>query len=39
MTFGDIAFSGSGVSRNPQSGRIQLQLFLRFGPSTKGAKK
>ena len=37
--FGEIAFSGPGVARNPQTGRLSLQLFLKFGPSTKGAKK
>ena len=37
--FGDIAYSGAGVSRNSQTGRLSLQLFLKFGPSTKGAKK
>ena len=37
--FGEIAFSGPGVARNPQTGRLSLQLFLKFGPSTKGGKK
>ena len=37
--FGDISFSGSGVSRDPRSGRLLLQLYLKFGPSLKGAKK
>lgn len=37
--FGEIAYSGPGVSRNPTTGRLSLQLFLKFGPSTKGAKK
>lgn len=37
--FGDIAYSGPGVARNPQTGRLSLQLYLKFGPSTKAAKK
>ena len=37
--FGEIAFSGPGVARNPQTGRLSLQLYLKFGASTKGAKK
>lgn len=37
--FGEIAYSGAGVDRNPTTGRLSLQLFLRFGPPTKGAKK
>ena len=36
--FDDFAFSGSGVSRNPTTGRLSLQLFLHFKP-LKGAKK
>ncbi len=37
--FGEIAYSGVGVGRDPQTGRLSLQLFLKFGPSGKGAKK
>lgn len=37
--FDDYSFSGSGVSRNAQSRRLQLQLFLRFRPAAKGGKK
>jgi hypothetical protein len=37
--FGEVAYSGSGVARNPQTGRLSLQLFLKFGPSAKGGKK
>jgi hypothetical protein len=36
---GDVSFAGSGVSRNQLTGRLSLQLFLKFGPRTKGAKK
>ena len=37
--FEDFAFSGSGVSRNAQSRRLQLQLFLRFKAAFRGGKK
>ena len=37
--FDDFAFSGAGVSRDPQSHRLSLQLFLRFRPIQKGGKK
>lgn len=37
--FGEVNYAGSGLERNPQTGRLSLQLFLKFGPSTKGAKK
>ena len=37
--FDDFAFSGSGVSRNAQNRRLQLQLFLRFRIPNKGGKK
>jgi hypothetical protein len=39
INFGEIAFSGPGVARNPQTGKLSLQLFLKFGPSVKGPKK
>jgi len=39
MNFDDFAYSGPGVSRNPQTGRLSLQLFLRFKPAVKGAKR
>lgn len=41
--FEDISFSGPGVSRNPQTSRLSLQLFLKFRTAAatvaKGAKK
>ena len=37
--FDDFAFSGAGVSRNPQTHRLSLQLYLRFRVAPKGAKK
>lgn len=37
--FEDYAFAGAGVSRNPQTHRLSLQLFLRFRPAYKGGKK
>ena len=37
--FDDFAFSGSGVSRNGQTRRLQLQLFLRFRTKPLGGKK
>lgn len=37
--FDDFAFSGAGVSRNPQTHRLSLQLYLRFRVASKGAKK
>jgi hypothetical protein len=40
--FSEISYAGSGVSRNPQSGRLSLQLFFRFGPDPRlklGGKK
>ena len=39
VNFDEFAFSGAGVSRNPQTRRLQLQLFLRFRPAAKGGKK
>ena len=39
VNFDDFAFSGAGVSRNPQTRRLQLQLFLRFKTAAKGAKR
>jgi hypothetical protein len=36
--FDSFAFSGPGVSRNPQTRRLSLQLFLRFKTAAKGAK-
>ena len=36
--FDDFAFSGAGVSRNLTTGRLSLQLFLRFKSNLKGAK-
>ena len=37
--FEDYAFAGAGVSRNPQTHRLSLQLFLRFKSAFKGGKK
>jgi Tfp pilus assembly protein PilN len=37
--FDDFAFSGAGVSRDPQTHRLSLQLYLRFRVASKGAKK
>ena len=36
--FEGFAFSGPGVSRNPQTRRLSLQLFLKFKTPAKGAK-
>lgn len=37
--FGEVSYSGSGVTRDARTGRLSLQLFLKFGPRAKGAKK
>ncbi|MEO6875508.1 MAG: hypothetical protein ABI222_11880 [Opitutaceae bacterium] len=37
--FDEIAYSGSGVSRNPQTSRLSFQFFLRFKPAAKGGQK
>jgi hypothetical protein len=39
MNFDDFSYSGQGVSRNPTSGRLSLQLFCHFKPLAKGAKR
>lgn len=37
--FDDVSYSGSGVTRNPQTKRLSLQLFLRFNANFRGGKK
>jgi len=37
--FEDVAYSGPGVTRNPQTKRLSLQVFLRFKSNLKGGKK
>ncbi|MBS0661789.1 MAG: hypothetical protein JSR48_00875 [Verrucomicrobia bacterium] len=36
--FSEIAYSGAGVARDPQTGRLSLQLFFKFA-AAKGGKK
>ena len=37
--FDDFGFSGQGVSRNPQTHRLSLQLFLHFKNAPKGERR
>ena len=37
--FEDCSFAGAGVSRNPQTHRLSMQLFLRFRAAYKGGRK
>jgi hypothetical protein len=37
--FDEFSFSGPGVSRNPSTGRLSLQLFLHFKTASKGGKR
>ena len=39
QNFSEVSYSGTGVSRNPQTGRLSLQLYLKFGPAPKGVTK
>ncbi|MDB6127480.1 MAG: hypothetical protein JWM35_1376 [Verrucomicrobia bacterium] len=39
QNFSEVGYSGAGVSRNAQTGRLSLQLFLKFASAPKGVKK
>jgi hypothetical protein len=39
LYFEEFSFTGSGVSRNPQNGRLSVQLLLRFKPALRGGAK
>jgi hypothetical protein len=37
--FNKVTFSGGGIVRNPDTGRLSVELFLKYGPPAKGAAK
>ncbi|MDB6167997.1 MAG: hypothetical protein JWM88_861 [Verrucomicrobia bacterium] len=38
QNFSKVAFSGGGILRNAETGRLSLELFLKFGPNPKEKK-